>query len=669
MNLKSSFFHEFDFIDGIELTEIELYDSFLKRIAEILPMERGLVYTLDDKQEWLICRAESSKSDHPFWRCFSLDEDKCIEVSSFNTAEVIISNSVESTALDLRVQELTKRKYVLCIPLKIEKQMKGVICLEFVNGNGKLTDGELELIKLQVLFLALYIERNRFKEKLDDVTGKLFSFHHIITAINYTTQYEETIKLHLATMLDFVKGKRASLMLIRNGELKFEIALEKGNFTYHHSLVQEGHLLEEWVLKSNMPFFIDKFRNPKNGKSIIIPLISQKKALGTITIHTDSINNLTGSYGKLLDFCASHLARVIDNYNLFRDIQIEKSYIESILHSSPVGMLITDMGGKILAMNRSAASCLKLPWKGFIVESEELYCPDFLITILKDRSNGIWPLEIVLSEETNYELNYLNVTAAEVLGEKKLPVGFTVALQNVTEKKNLEKEIERVNKLAALGSAAADVAHEIRNPLTSLSLFLDEIHDNFSKKGKRHLLSIEERNMLEGALKQIDRLDKIVSTLLDFSSKGKKEDKSVDLNKIVGEIIEFIRHQCEKRQIRLETDYKKIPKTLMDEQRLKQALLNICLNAIQAMPNGGTLSAKTNILNKGRIKISISDTGSGISEENIKRVFSPFFSTKERGIGLGLSITEKLVAELGGEIDLSSIPGQGTDFSLIFPRK
>jgi signal transduction histidine kinase len=170
-------------------------------------------------------------------------------------------------------------------------------------------------------------------------------------------------------------------------------------------------------------------------------------------------------------------------------------------------------------------------------------------------------------------LAYLSVTAAEVFGGKKLPVGFTIALQNVTEKKEIEKEIERVNKLAILGSVAAGVAHEIRNPLMSLSLFLDEIHDNFFKKGERNLLSVGERKLLEGALKQIDRLDKIVSTLLDFSSKEKKEYKSVDLNKIVGEIVEFIRRKCEKSQIRLEIDYRKIPKISMDEQKLKQALL------------------------------------------------------------------------------------------------
>jgi transcriptional regulator with GAF, ATPase, and Fis domain len=393
MNLKSSFLHKIDFMDDIDSTEIELYNSFLKGTAEIFPIERGLVYTLDEKKEWLICKAELSKTERPFWRCFSLEEDKCIEVSSFSTAEVMMSNSVESTALDLRVQELTKRKYVSCIPLRIEKQIQSVICLELVHGN--LTDDELELIKLQVLFLALYIERNGLKQKLEDITGKLFSFHHSITAINYTTQYEETIKLHLATMLDFIRGTSASLMLIKNGKLRFEIALEKGNFTYHHRLEQEEHLLEEWVLRSNIPFFIDtNVKNPKNIRSIVIPLISQKEALGTITIQTDSINNLTESYDKLLDFCASHLARVIDNYNLFRDIQLEKSYIESILNSSPMGMLITDMDGKILAMNRSAASCLNLPWKGFIVEFEELYCPDFLITILKDRSNVIWPVEI-----------------------------------------------------------------------------------------------------------------------------------------------------------------------------------------------------------------------------------------------------------------------------------
>ncbi len=667
MNSKSSFLYAMDFVDGIELTEIQLYNSFLKRAAEILPIDRGLVYTLDDQHKWLILRSVFPMTDSCYWRCFSLDDDKCIEVSSFNRSKIISSNSIESTALDLRVRELTKRNHVLCLPLKIENRMQGVICLELAHGD--FTDGELELIKLQVLFLSLYIERNRFKDKLEDITEKLFSFHHSITAINYTTKYEETIAPHLATMLDFVRGTSASLMLVRNGRLRFEMAVDKGNITYDNQ-EREEPLLEEWVLNNSIPFFIyTSVDNPSNVRSVVIPLISKKEALGAITIRTASVNNLTDSNRKLLSSCASHLARVIDNYNLFRDIQLEKGYIESILNSSPMGMLITDISGKILALNRSAASCFNLPWKGFIVECEELYCPEFLVRILKDRSNVIWPVEIDLSEESNYEWKYLNVTAAEVFGEKKLPVGFTVALQNVTEKKRLERESERVNKLAALGAVAAGVAHEIRNPLMSLSLFLDEIHDNFFKKGDKNLLTIEERKLLEGALKQIDRLDKIVNTLLDFSSKEKQECKHVDLNEIVKEIIEFIRRKCDKNHIKLENDYKQIPKILTDEQKLKQALFNICLNAIQAMPYGGTLKAQTRSQGKGFVRISITDTGNGIVKENIEKVFLPFFSTKEKGIGLGLSITEKLVMELNGKIDISSIPGQGTEFSLIFPRK
>lgn len=662
MNLRSFFIHVQDFID-LEATEIDLFNAFLKEITQMLSLERGLIYTLDNKKKSLICRAVLPKADQPFWRCFSLDNDKCIEVSSFNGSEIILSDFVEFTKMDHRIQELTNRKHVICIPLNIKKENEGVICLEWLNGN--LSDSSIELIKLQLLLLGVCIERNRFREKFEDITERLFSFHHSITAVNYTTQYEETIKIHLATMLNFVKGASASLMLTRNGPLRFELALEGGNIRYSDPK-NDAPILEEWVLKNSIPFFINT--DLQSSKNIIIPLISKKEALGTITIRTDSASDIIENDNKLLSFCASHLARVIDNYNLFKDIRLEKNYIGSILNSSPVGILITEIGGRIIAMNQSAANCLNFPWKGFIVESEELYCPDFLIKILKDRLGVIWPVEVDLSQEGAYGYRYLNVTAAEVYGEHNLAVGFAIALQNVTEKKAIEMEIERVNKMAALGSIAAGVAHEIRNPLMSLSLFLDEIHDKFMKNDGRNLLTIEERKLLESALKQIDRLDKIVNTLLNYASKEKKEIKLVDANKIVREIIEFVKRKCEKNRIRLETDYKKIPKIFMDEQKLKQALLNICLNAIQAMPNGGTLKAKTDILNESKIKISISDTGTGIPKENFNKIFSPFFSTKENGIGLGLSITDKLVTELGGNIDLSSIQGQGTEFSLIFPR-
>jgi signal transduction histidine kinase len=662
MNWQSFFFHAQDFIDS-ESSDIELFHSFLKEISQLLSLERSLIYTLDSKKQWLICRAVHPRTDFPYWRSFSLGEDQCLEVFSFKGSETLLSDAAASTPLDRRIRELTGRRHVLCVPLHINKENQGVLCLEWSNGIPP--ENSIELVKMLLLLLGVGIERNHFKEQLEDITGRLFSFHHSITAVNYTTQYEETIRIHLATMLDFVRGSSASLMLSRNERLRFELALEKGAIRYSNPKNEEP-VLEEWVLKNSLPFFT---RTDAQGETeIIIPLISRKEALGTITLRTQAAGRLVGNNNNLPSFCASHQTRVIDNYNLFRDIQLEKNYIGSILNSSPVGILITDTNGKVLAMNQSAANCLGFPWAGFIVEAEELHCPNFLKEILKDREDVVWPVEVDLSQEGVYGYRYLNVTAAEVWGENDVLAGFTIALQNVTEKKALEREVERVNKLAVLGSIAAGVAHEIRNPLMSLSLFLDEIHDNFSKKGGNKFLSTGERKLLEGALKQVDRLDKLVSTLLNFAAREKKEIKSVDLKEVVDEIVEFIRRRCDKNGIRLEKHYGDIPKILADEQKLKQALLNICLNAIQAMPGGGTLKAETGSHGEGHVRISISDTGKGIDKENIEKVFLPFFSTQESGIGLGLPITEKIVTELGGRITLSSEPGQGTEFSLIFPN-
>jgi len=649
-----------DYID-LESTEIELYNSFLKRLGEILPLERSLLYTLDSKQRWLIYKAASQKVDGLFWRCFSLDNDECIEVSSFITSTIMASFAVESTPLDHRIQELTGRKYALCLPFKIERKNRGLICLELTNNN--LSDSQLELIKLQILFLEACIERNDFKEKLKKITERSLSFHNNISTVDHMTQYHDAVKFHLASIFDLVKGQSASLMLRHDNQVTFQITLDKDHVTTNGPRGKETSL-EEWVLKNRIPYFV---QNDENSKSIIMSLVSKEEALGTITIKTDPTDDLTESDRIMLGFGASHLASVIDNHKLLRDVQLEKNYIESILNSSPIGILITDMDGNISAMNQSAANCLNLKWKEFIVDSEGLRCPDFLIAILKNKSNVIWPVEIDLSRESNYGFQYLNVTAAEVCGENNMPVGFTIALQDVTKKKALEQEIERTNKLATLGAIAAGVAHEIRNPLMSLTLFLDQIHDNFVKNEEKNLLSTEERSLLEIALKQIDRLDKIVSALLDFSAKKEgKEGKYIDLNETMEEMIEFLRHQCEKSNIKIEMVCRTLPKTFIDEQKLKQALLNICLNAIQAMPSGGTLKVETSTPRKGSIKIAISDTGIGIPKENIEKVFSPFFSTKENGIGIGLSITEKIITELGGKINVSSRVGQGTELIILF---
>ncbi|MDD5234437.1 MAG: ATP-binding protein [Syntrophales bacterium] len=627
-------------------------------------MERGLIYTLDNKKQWLICRAVYPKPNLLYWRSFSLEKDRCVEVSSFTASETLLSDAVALTPLDHRIQELTNRRHLLCIPFNIEKENQGLLCLEW--SNGILPENIIGFVKIQLLLLGICIERNHFKKKFEDITRRLFSFHHSITAVNYTTQYEETIRIHLATMLDFVSGSSASLMLTRNGPLQFKLALEKGTIRYSNP-TNAAPALEEWVLKNRLPFFVST--DAQGETKIIIPLISRKEPLGTITLLTEATSRFIENENKLLSFCTSHLARVIDHYNLFRDIQLEKNYIGSILNSSPVGILIADTNGKVVALNQRAAECLNLSWTGFIVEAEELHCPDFLKEILKDQKGDmVWPVEVDLAQEGVYGHRILNVTAAKVWADNDVLAGFAIALQNVTEKKALEQEVERVNKLAVLGTIAAGVAHEIRNPLMSLSLFLDEIHDKFSKRGDNNFLSTQERKLLEGALKQVDRLDKIVSTLLDFAAKEKKEIKSVDLKEVVDEIMEFIRRRCAKNDIKIEKHYENIPKILTDEQKLKQALLNICLNAIQAMPRGGILKAETSSHDEGHVKISIFDTGKGIEKENIKKVFLPFFSTKESGIGFGLSITEKLVMELRGKITLSSEPGQGTEFSLIFPN-
>lgn len=223
---------------------------------------------------------------------------------------------------------------------------------------------------------------------------------------------------------------------------------------------------------------------------------------------------------------------------------------------------------------------------------------------------------------------------------------------------------EHASRLQALGNLAAGVAHEVRNPLNSIAMtiqYLKETTNSDSNGDVQECLGV--------ITQQVEELDRIVEEFLQLTRPIEMNWKPSDLNAFLADVMRSFASSLEVADVKLVWSYSKDPLYVkIDRDKLRQAISNIVINGIQAMPDGGELhiTAERNALQKAAI-IEIGDTGTGISEGNIDRLFEPYFTTKPDGTGLGLAITYRLIEAHSGDIRVESKEGQGTTFRIILP--
>ncbi len=226
-----------------------------------------------------------------------------------------------------------------------------------------------------------------------------------------------------------------------------------------------------------------------------------------------------------------------------------------------------------------------------------------------------------------------------------------------------EEELLRAGKLASLGEIAAGLVHEMKNPLSGISAATQVLSDQLNESDPR-------REIMQEMIVQVERLNKTLTDLLSFARPRAPQLMPVNVNEVVQNAILLTRSQAEKQKIQLIENYEEnLPLIKLDQEQMKQVLLNLILNAFQAMPTGGTLTIETKNERGQSLDIEIRDTGKGISPENLDKIFVPFFTTRAKGTGLGLPVSKKIVEMHGGEMVVKSDPGQGAVFTIRLPYK
>jgi PAS domain S-box-containing protein len=402
---------------------------------------------------------------------------------------------------------------------------------------------------------------------------------------------------------------------------------------------------------------------PLKVKGTVIGILGVDKKRGEPAINEKEFESLS--------IFANYASIIIENSRLYEALLNEKKFSEDILNSSISGMLTTDVHGRITSLNPAAQNILGID-KGTVLQHPVSdifsFMPEMdamLQNTLRYREN-IMGRECLLKKDPQ-KSTILNISSSPILEDAGNLIGVLFLIQDITSERERDDYLQRVNRLISLGELAAGVAHEIRNPLTGIGVVLDIL------KGRKRLLKTD-KNLLDEASQEIDRLEKLISDLLDFARPKEFNFEQVDINEVVKSITFLIGEQCNNQRIRLITRYGgKLPKSYMDYEKIRQGLLNIMINAIKAMPNGGELTIETDgnghdSAGENRsVTVTVKDTGSGIPDFAKGRIFDPFFTTHHEGTGLGLSITHSIVKEHGGTIRFDSKEGKGARFVVSLP--
>jgi two-component system NtrC family sensor kinase len=259
-----------------------------------------------------------------------------------------------------------------------------------------------------------------------------------------------------------------------------------------------------------------------------------------------------------------------------------------------------------------------------------------------------------------------------LVDEKGLIIGTLSSGEDITKRKETEVELIRAEKLTSLGQLAASVAHEVNNPLAGILVYTTLL---LKKHQEKKLQTEETANQLLKMKKELERTSRIIRNLLDFSRQSDADMRPTEINKVVEAALLLVRHQISLENIKLEMKLGEgLPLVLAGFDQIQQVLINLLLNAIQAMPEGGQLSVTTSLAKnirigealKNTVRIDVTDTGIGIPKENLAKLFTPFFTTKEKGkgVGLGLPVVHGIIERHKGKIEVVSEVNRGTTFTI-----
>jgi len=505
---------------------------------------------------------------------------------------------------------------------------------------------------------------------------------------------DRVLKVIMETVKKDLHFNRCSVYLVNKNNKKLEckyitgFSPQKEEFVMQRPFdITEHDCIETKVILSGKPILVKEFcsdpivteldrrvtNRMERGCTLYVPLKIKGDIIGILGV--DKKHNepeINENEVESISIFANYASIIIEKSRLVEDLLNEKKFSENVLKSSIDGILTVDVIGQITSLNPAAEGMFDIrrldainKFMGDIFESSE-WKKRISKTLQQHINIKGW--EYTLTKKNNQDI-MLNISTSQIMNEEGDLIGFMFLIRDITNERRRDEYLQRMTRLISLGELAAGVAHEIRNPLTGIGVVLDML------RGKKRLSKVD-CDLINQANGEIERLENLIADLLVFANPRQLNYEPAEINDILRSISSLISEQCNKQKVELTGKYcDKLPIVYVDRERIRQGFLNVVINAIQAMPEGGRLTVETNVYRqestpvKGQcIMITISDTGIGISNAHKDRIFDPFFTTHSDGTGLGLSITHSIIKEHNGSIWVDSDQGKGTKFTILLPQ-
>lgn len=351
---------------------------------------------------------------------------------------------------------------------------------------------------------------------------------------------------------------------------------------------------------------------------------------------------------------------LLQTYRLTRaSLSRMKIFSDALVKHMPIGLLAVDQNNRIIACNEHARGLFAGDCPEALGQDAGRILPDALIRLLRkvNTQSGLINEDVLLQSGNNGEQTWEVVAAA--FADEDVPEGKILLARNVTAIRGLEKEVARSRHLNAIGSLAAGVAHEIRNPLSSIKGFAVYFKQRLSGNA-------DDEQTADIMIAETERLNRVISQLIEFARPLTLKKEKTALTGLVEQTVKLIANEARKNNVQIDVRApENLPEVKIDPDKIKQVLLNIFLNALAAMPEGGRLSVEL-AQNQDVLEAMIMDTGTGIDAKDMPRIYDPYFTSKPAGTGLGLAVVQKIMEAHGGFLQIESKTGTGTKVILRF---
>ena len=432
---------------------------------------------------------------------------------------------------------------------------------------------------------------------------------------------------------------------------------------------------------------------------VIVPLKAKGKVVGTLAGAMRESRQFLSEEVELLTTIGSQIGMAIENTRLYQRehlaaqqaVASERQYRE-IFEDAHDAIWIHDSHGNIIAANKateeltgySSKELLKMNVRNFLAEeglslargirrklflSETVEQPYEQRLIRRDGAEKIVKLTTNLIREDDRLRGFQNI-ARDVTKEKEMQGKLSAAYRELSEShqrlKESQEQLIQAEKLTSLGQLAASIAHEVNNPLSGVLAYTQLLAKKIGGDSIPKEVALGYLSKMEA---ELTRSTKLIRSLLDFARQSPPEFRQLNLNDVVSRAFDLAAHSAELQHVQVIKELDpSLPNLMADFDQLYQVCTNLFLNAIQAMPQGGRLTIRTSV-NDGQLKIEVQDTGCGISPENMRKLFTPFFTTKHevKGVGLGLAISYGIIQRHHGRIEVQSKKGEGTTFTICLP--